>query len=83
MTVRDEVHELVDALSEQQLEAARNHLESLVSVDADPFVRFLREAPEDDELTTPEEDRAADEAWREYLREGGSRSENAKRKLLS
>ena len=43
----------------------------------------MLEAPEDDEPTTLEEDKIAEEAWREYLRGEGISMEEAKRDLLS
>jgi hypothetical protein len=82
MAVRDELHALVDALPESELNEARRYLRSVAPAPEHPVVRFLREAPEDDEPTTPEEDRAAEEAWQEYLQEGGMRSDDAKRMLL-
>jgi len=33
-----------------------------------PVLRAMLEAPEDDEPTTPEEDKIADEAWQDYVR---------------
>ena len=83
MTVRDEIHTLVDSLPDSELPSARRYLESLGRVADDPLVRFLREAPIDDEPTTPEEDREAEEAWQEYLRVGGISSDEIKRTLLS
>ena len=49
----------------------------------DPVQRALLEAPEDDEPTTPEENKIAEEAWQEYLRGEGISAEEAKRELLS
>jgi hypothetical protein len=83
MPARTRAHELIDALPEDLVATAERYLESLTQPEGDPFLRFLGEAPEDDEPTTPEEDQAAEEAWQEYLREGGLRSDEAKRALLS
>jgi hypothetical protein len=41
------------------------------------------EAPYDDEPTTPEEDKGAEEAWQEYLRGKAISADEAKRELLS
>ncbi len=48
---------------------------------SDPIVSLLSEAPEDDEETTDEEDQAAEEAWQEYLVEGGRDWEQVRREL--
>lgn len=82
MTARTKAHELIDALPEDLVATAEQELQSLAREAADPLLRFLDEAPEDDEPTTPEEDQAAEQAWHEYLREGGLRSADAKRALL-
>ena len=68
MTVKDDLHRLVDALPEQELHAALRYMEYLRDVDSDQFVRALMEAPEDDEPLTAEEAEGAEEAWQEYLR---------------
>lgn len=69
MSVRDEVHELVDALPEGELAAARRYLEVLRTSPSDSLARYLAAAPEDDEPSTPEQDRAARIA-REAFRRG-------------
>ena len=67
MTVRDDLHRLVDLLSDDE---AREWLEVIAS--RDPMLKALVHGPWEDEATTPDEDRDADEAWREYL-EGQAR----------
>ena len=82
MTIKDELHRLVDELPQKELHGAKRFLEYLRNM-GDPVLRALSEAPEDDEPTTPEEDEGAAEAWREYLRGEGITMEEAKRDLLS
>ncbi len=67
MTIKDELHRLVDELPQKELYGAKRFLEYLRNM-GDPLLQALMEAPEDDEPTTPEEDKGADEAWQEYLR---------------
>jgi hypothetical protein len=83
MTVRDDLHQLIDVLPEDDLAAIRRYVEYLRSGATDAMLWALDNAPEDDEPSTPEEDREAAEAWQEYLREGGISAEEAKRLLLS
>ena len=67
MTIKDELHRLVDELPQKELHGAKRFLEYLRNM-GDPLLQALMEAPEDDEPTTPEEDEGAKEARREYLR---------------
>ena len=67
MTIKDELHRLVDELPQRELHGAKRFLEYLRNM-GDPLLQALMEAPEDEEPTTPEEDEGAKEAWREYLR---------------
>ena len=82
MTIKDDLHRLVDELPQKELHGAKRFLEYLRNM-GDPFLQALMEAPEDDEPTTPEEDEGAAEAWQEYLRGEGITMEEAKRDLLS
>ena len=82
MTLKEDLHRLVDELPKKELPVAKRSLEYLRNM-GDPFLRILMEAPEDDEPTIPEEDKGAEEAWREYLRGEGISIEEAKRDLLS
>ena len=82
-TLRAELHDLVDALSEDDLLAAHRYLGFLRSGYTDLLQWVLDTAPEDDEPTTPEEEQAVAEA-REDIRLGRTISmEEAKRLLLS
>jgi hypothetical protein len=80
ISVRDEVHELVDALPESESAAARRFLEALRTSPDDSLARFLAAAPEDDEPSTPEQDRAA--AARDALRQGDRISAAAANRVL-
>ena len=62
MSVRDDVHDLVDALPEGELDAARRYLEVLRTSPHDSLARFLAAALEDDESSTSEQDHAAAQA---------------------
>lgn len=66
-TTRERLHELVDALPESGVEAAKRYLESLVNAD-DAFLRALRNAPEDDEPLTEEELKAIEEGRKAVAR---------------
>jgi hypothetical protein len=68
---REDLHRLIDALPDSEVSTARHVLEYLRLRGHDRVLRTLVEAPADDELTTPEEDQAADAAWQEYLRGEG------------
>jgi hypothetical protein len=53
MTVRERLHRVVDELSDEEAEAMLRRVEGLRN---DPFLRFLDQAPIDDEpVTTAEE----------------------------
>ena len=82
MTIKEELHRLVDELPECELYGAKRFLEYLRNM-GDPVLRALMEAPYDDEPTTPEEDKGAEEAWQEYRRGKAISAEEAKRELLS
>lgn len=66
MASKDDLHHLVERLPENEIHAAERFLEYLCDLSDDPVLKMLREAPEDDEPTTAEEDRRAAEAWRQY-----------------
>jgi hypothetical protein len=63
MTVKEELHRLVDALPPSELSAARRLLEYLRDRGTDPLLSALLEAPEDDEPETAEEAAAVKEAY--------------------
>jgi hypothetical protein len=78
MTVKEELHQLVDALPDSELLPARRFLEYLSQVGGDPVLRALLEAPDDDEPLTDEDHAALDEAWQEYRRGDGIPDANLK-----
>jgi hypothetical protein len=80
MTIREELHRLVDRLPEGELDAALRLLEAWHNQE-DPVLKALLEAVEDDEPSTPEEDREAQEAWEEYQRGIGKPWEEVKKGL--
>ena len=61
---RTELHQLLDAVPEGDLEAVRRAIEPFV----DPLLLTLTTAAIDDEPSTADEDGGAEEAWQEYLR---------------
>ncbi len=62
MTVKDDLHRLVDTLTEKE---ASLWLDAIKTGDA--MLIGMALAPVDDEPTTAGEDAGADEAWQEYL----------------
>jgi len=64
MMSRDNLHHLVDALPENELERAERALEALRQ-EADPTYRPLEDAPFDNEPETPDERAAVEEAHRD------------------
>jgi hypothetical protein len=80
MTTKAELHELVEQLPESETETAARVLIALRDT-ADPFLRFLNQAPEDDEPVTAE-DEAAIREGREASRRGEVRTwEEVRREL--
>jgi hypothetical protein len=77
MTTKERLHQRVDAIPNEGLQAARQALERLV----DPFLLALAIAPIDDEPSTPKEDAGAEEAWQEYLRGEARPWEEVRREL--
>lgn len=78
---KEELHRLVDALPETEVAVARRVLEALGTIAADAVMYSLKDAPIDDEPTTPEEDASSAEAWAEYRRGEALSAEEAKRLL--
>jgi hypothetical protein len=66
---KEELHRLVEKLPVHELHAAQRFLEYLRHVGSDAVLQALQHAPEDDELETPEEQAAVQEA-REQLARG-------------
>ena len=77
MTVKDELHQVVDSLSDAE---ARLWLEALSTGDA--MLIGMALAPVDDESSSAEEDAGADEAWQEYVGGNGLTADQAKRRFL-
>ena len=82
-TMRDELHELIDALPDSELMTARRYLEFLHSGADDMLTWVIDNAPNDDEPTTPEEEALVEEARQEVRRGETISAEEAKRLLLS
>lgn len=78
MSIKEDVHRIIDDLPESDLEKLLHHLEMVQAAKRDPFIQALMDAPIDDEPTTPEEDAGAAEA-REELRRGEGRPLNEMR----
>ena len=80
-TERIRLHELVDALPEGEVEAAKKYLECLVSKECDPVLQAFLDAPEDDEPVTEEDLRDIEEG-RKAVAEGRVKPwEQVKREL--
>ena len=62
MSIKEELHRLVDELPDSESHAAKRFLEYLRNM-GDPMMRALLEAPEDDEPETQEERAAVAEAY--------------------
>jgi hypothetical protein len=65
MTIKDELHRLVDELPESESHAAKRFLEYLRNM-GDPVLRARLEAPEDNEPETEEERAAVAEAYEDF-----------------
>ena len=78
VTAKEKLRHLADVLTEQQAKRALVVVEREV---ADPLVRFLDEAPLDDEPSNPDEDAGADDAMAEYRRGESFSAEEIKREL--
>jgi hypothetical protein len=81
MSIKEEIHRLVDELPESRLPALLRHIELVRMAETDPVVRALMNAPIDDEPYTDEERAEDAEAWQEYLRGEGRRLEDVKAEL--
>ncbi len=68
VTVKEELHRLVDAPPAADVHAARCLVEFPSGANDDPFLRAIRGAPADDEPTRSEEGRKAQERWEECWR---------------
>lgn len=68
MTTKEQLYRLIDRLPESEHEAAERFLEYLNDTAWERVVRTLDEAPQDDEVPTPEEEKAAHEGREAYRR---------------
>ena len=79
-TTREKLHELIDALPEQELSAVERYLESIERARrTSDLERALARAPVDDEPETPEEAEAIRDAREEMARGDVIRWEEVKR----
>lgn len=65
MTIKEELHRLVDELPKSELHSAKRFLEYLRNM-GDPVLQALMEAPYDDEPETDEERAAVAEAQEDF-----------------
>ena len=77
---REDLHRAVDQLPDDQVEPAIHLLRDL-QAKGDPLIRLLREAPEDDEELTPEDEAGLREAEEAYKRGKWVSHEEVRRKL--
>ena len=82
MSIKEDIHRLVDEVPESALPEILRRLELLRLAETDPFVRALMNAPIDDEPYTDEERAEDEEARREYLRGEGRPWEEVRGDLL-
>jgi hypothetical protein len=78
--LREELHGLVDDLSDQDLPTAKRFLAYLRNI-RDPLIRKMVEAPYDDEPLTEEDIAALDEAWEDVAAGRLVSDEEVKREL--
>jgi hypothetical protein len=82
LTTREKLHELIDALPEQELSAVERYLESLESARrTSDLERALAHAPVDDEPETPEESDAVRKGREEMANGDAVPWEEVKRRL--
>ncbi len=67
MSIKEDVHRLIDALPEDELPVAQRLLASLLTKERDPLIQHLMHSPIDDEPYTSEEQAEDEEGWQEYL----------------
>jgi hypothetical protein len=79
-TIRNELHQIVDILTGEELRDARRYLLYLHHL-ADPATRSMLEAPIDDEPLTEEELAAVEEGRRSLLEEEAITTEELRRQL--
>jgi len=82
LTIKEDLHRLVDELPKKELPVAKRYLEYLRNM-GDPVLRSFMEAPEDDEEETEEETAMIEEARQEYLRGEARPWEEVREELAS
>ena len=82
MTIKEDLHRLVDELPNKELPVAKHYLEYLRNM-GDPVLRSFMEAPEDDEEETEEETAMIEEVRQEYLRGEARPWEEVREELAS
>ncbi len=82
MTIKEDLHRLVDELPKKELPVAKRYLEYLRNM-GDPVLRSFMEAPEDDDEETEEERAMIEEARQEYLRGEARPWEEVREELAS
>ena len=82
MTIKEDLHRLVDELPKKELPVAKRYLEYLRNM-GDPVLRSFIEAPEDGEEETEEETAMIEEARQEYLRGEARPWEEVREELAS
>jgi hypothetical protein len=83
MTVKENVHRLIDQLSDSTLVEAERYLEALRRAELEPLWQAFMAAPEDDEPLTAEDIAAIEEGKAEIARGEGIPWEIAREQLLS
>ena len=68
VVTKQDLHQLIDEIPEQEHQAAANYLQRLRDLANDPVYQAFMNAPLDDEPVTPEERRLIDEAKAEVAR---------------
>ena len=82
MSIKEDVHRIIDELPESDLEKLLRHLEMVQAARRDPFIQMLMDAPLNDKPTTPEEDAGAAEARQEIERGEGKTLNEVRAALL-
>ncbi len=68
VVTKQDLHQLIDEIPEQEHQAAAKYLQRLRDLVNDPIYKAFMNAPLDDEPVTPEERRLIDEAKAEVAR---------------
>lgn len=82
MSIKEDLHRLVDELPEGMYPAARQRLEQLRDAGNDPYLVALMNVPIDDEPDTPEEAAYDEEGRRAFLRGETYKWEDVEKELF-